>query len=62
MIVGRIVYQGRKLSLRNQWANTCLWDLCCIQDRPDVDDHCYLPMDRLLERQEAIQKKLVAKH
>ena len=62
MIVGRIVYQGRKLSLCNQWANTCLWDLCCIKDRPDVDDHCYLPMDRLLERQEAIQKKLVAKH
>ena len=62
MIVGRIVYQGSKLSLCNQWANTCLWDLCGVQDRPDVEDHCYLPMDRLLERQEAIQKKLVAKH
>ena len=62
MIVGRIVYQGSKLSLCNQWANTCLWELCGIQDRPDVEDHCYLPMDRLLERQEAIQKKLVAKH
>jgi transposase len=62
MIVGRIVYQGSKLSLCNQWANTCLWELCGIQGRPNVDDHCYLAMDRLLKRQEAIQKKLVAKH
>jgi hypothetical protein len=62
MIVGRIVYQGSKLSLCNQWANTSLWELCGIPGRPDVDDHCYLPMDRLLERQEAIQKKLAARH
>lgn len=62
MIVGRIVYQGSKLSLCNQFANTSLWELCGVIDRPDVDKHCYLPMDRLLERQEAIQKKLAAKH
>lgn len=62
MIVGRIIYQGSKLSLCNQWANTSLWELCGIEGRPDVEDHCYLPLDRLLERQEAIQKKLVNKH
>lgn len=62
MIVGRIVYQGSKLSLCNQWENTSLWELCGIHGRPDVEDHCYLPLDRLLERQEAIQKKLVSKH
>lgn len=62
MIVGRIVYQGSKLSLCNQWANTCLWELCGIEGPPDVEDHCYTPMDRLLERQGAIQKKLAAEH
>ena len=62
MIVGRIVYQGSKLSLCNQWPNTCLWELCGVEGRPDVEDHCYLPMDRLLQRQSAIQKKLAAKH
>jgi transposase len=62
MIVGRIIYQGSKLSLCNQWANTSLWELCGIVGRPDVEDHCYHPLDRLLERQGAIQKKLAAKH
>ena len=62
MIVGRIIYQGSKLSLCNQWPNTCLWELCGIHDRPDVEEHCYLPLDRLLERQRAIQKKLAARH
>ena len=62
MIVGRIIYQGSKLSLCNQWANTCLWELCGIEDRPDVEDHCYDPLDRLLERQQSIQKKLASKH
>lgn len=62
MVVGRIVHQGSKLGLCNQWANTCLWELCGIRGRPDVEEHCYLPMDRLLERQRAIQKKLAAKH
>ena len=62
MIVGRIVYQGSKLSLCNQWKNTCLWELCGIKGQPDVDKHCYAPLDRLLERQQAIQKKLAKKH
>ena len=65
MIIGRVIYQGSKLSLCNQFANTCLWDLCGVTDdgqRPDVDEHCYQPLDRLLERQPAIQKKLAANH
>ena len=62
MIVGRILYQGSKLSLCNQWADTSLWEQCGIEGRPDVEEHCYLPLDRLLERQRAIQKKLAARH
>jgi len=62
MIAGRIVYQGSKLGLCNQWQNTCLWELCGIKGKPDVDKHCYAPLDRLLERQQAIQKKLAKKH
>ena len=62
MVVGRVVYQGSKLSLCNQYANTCLWELCGIEGRPDVEEHCYEPLDRLLERQGAIQKKLAKKH
>lgn len=62
MIVGRLIYQGSKLGLCNQWQNTSLWELCAINGRPDVDKHCYAPLDRLLARQQAIQKKLASKH
>lgn len=62
MIVGRIVYQGSKLSLCNQWEDSRLWELCGVQGRPDVETHCYEPLDRLLERQPAIQDKLARKH
>jgi len=62
MIVGRIVYQGSKLSLCNQWEDSRLWELCGVQGRPDVETHCYEPLDRLLERQPAIQDKLAGKH
>src|SRR6202045_5068520 len=55
MIVGRIVYAGSKLALANQWKNTALWELSDVEGKVDVDLHCYLPMDRLLERQSAIQ-------
>jgi len=62
MVIGRVVYQGSKLSLCNQFSNTCLWELCGVEGRPDVEDHCYEPLDRLLQRQSAIQKKLADKH
>src|SRR5258707_4987761 len=60
MIVGRIVYAGSKLALSNQWKNTALWALSGVEGKVDVDLHCYLPMDRLLERQSAIQRTLAA--
>ncbi len=62
MIVGRLVYAGSKLSLSNRHPNTCLWELCGIAEPPDVDEHCYEPMDRLLQRQAAIQKNLARRH
>jgi transposase len=62
MIVGRVVYAGSKLALSNQWKNTALWELCGVEGSVDVEEHCYLPMDRLLERQQAIQRTLASKH
>jgi hypothetical protein len=62
MIVGRILYGGSKLALSNQLKNTALWELCGVEGKVDVDLHCYLPMDRLLERQSAIQRTLAARH
>ena len=62
MIVGRIIYAGSKLALSNQWKNTALWELSGVEGKVDVDLHCYLPMDRLLERQGAIQRTLAARH
>jgi hypothetical protein len=53
MIVGRIVYAGSKLALSNQWKNTALWELCGVEGKVDVEEHCYLPMERLLERHSA---------
>ena len=62
MIVGRLVYAGSKLSLCNHHRNTCLWELCGVEGPPDVDVHCYEPMDKLLQRQRAIQKNLARRH
>ena len=50
MIVGRLVYAGSKLALSNQWKNTALWELCGLEGPVDVEEHCYLPMDRLEAR------------
>ena len=62
MIVGRVVYAGSKLALSNQWKNMALWELCGVDGPVDVEEHCYLPMDRLLQRQRAIQRTLASKH
>jgi len=62
MVAGRIIYAGSKLSLCHQQDNSSLWEIAGIQGAVDVDQHCYLPLDRLLERQQAIQKKLAKKH
>jgi transposase len=62
MIVGRLVYAGSKLSLSNRHKDTALWELCGVDGAVDVEKHCYASMDRLLERQKAIQQKLAGKH
>jgi len=62
MIVGRVIYAGSKLSLSHQWKNTALWELCGVAGAVDVREHCYDALDRLLERQEAIQVRLAKQH
>lgn len=62
MIVGRLVYSGSKLALSHRWEDTALWELCGIEGPVDVDNQCYGPMDRLLQRQDAIQMALAKKH
>src|ERR1041385_2926780 len=62
MIIGRLLYAGSKLSLAHQWKSTVLWELCGVAGPVDVEHHCYQPMDRLLERQKAIQKALAKRH
>jgi transposase len=62
MIAGRLVYAGSKLSLSHCGSFSALWEICGIDDVVDVDTHCYDAMDKLLERQDAIQKKLARKH
>lgn len=63
MIVGRLIYAGSKLSLTNVNKDSSLWEVCGITDSEiDVNTHCYDAMDRLFERQDAIQKHLAKKH
>ena len=64
LIIGRIVFQGSKLALTGVYLDSALWELCGhpAGKRPDVEEHAYLPMDRLLERQASIQKQLAQRH
>ena len=64
MIVGRLVYQGSKLSLTNMYNDTMLWSLAGheLGARPDVEKHCYKPMDELLKRKDRIERKLIKRH
>jgi transposase len=64
MITGRILYQGSKLSLVNTFKDTALWELAghVFGERPDVEKHCYKPMDELLKRKNIIDGKLAKKH
>jgi len=64
MIIGRILYQGSKLSLVNQYMDTSLWELAGHDygERPNVEKHCYRPMDELLKRKTRIERKLAKKH
>lgn len=63
MIIGKVIYAGSKLSLTRIAPDSCLWNICGANDESiDVNSHCYQSMDRLFERQDAIQRKLAAKH
>jgi len=64
LITGRIVHQGSKLALTSLYADSALWELAGhpVGRRPDVDRSAYAVMDRLLERQPAIQKTLAGRH
>jgi hypothetical protein len=62
MIAGRLVYAGSKLSLSHCSSYSALWEICGINGDINVDKHCYNAMDKLFERQEAIQKKLAERH
>jgi transposase len=62
MIVGRLVYQGSKLSLSNCASYSALWEICGINGGIDVEKHCYDAMGALFSRQEAIQTALAKKH
>jgi len=62
MIIGRLVYAGSKLSLSHCTSYSSLWEVCGIESDINVNNHCYDAMDKLLERQDAIQSKLASKH
>ena len=62
MIIGRLVFQGSKLSLSHCSSYSALWEVCGIAGNIDVDTHCYESMDKLFVRQEAIQQALAKKH
>jgi len=64
MIIGKIIYQGSKLYLTNMYQDTALWELSGHKFgvRPDVEEHCYAPMDNLMIRKNKIEKKLATKH
>ena len=61
MIIGRLVFGGSKLALSHCGSYSALWDVCGIED-VDVNVHCYGVMDKLYERQNAIEKNLAKKH
>ncbi len=62
MIVGRVVYQGSKLSLTQRWRDTGLWPLCGVEENPPDVDAAYAALDRLVARQPAIQRALARRH
>ena len=62
MIVGRIVYAGSKSALSTNGRRPPRGSCAASNGPVDVEEHCYEPMDRLLERQKAIQRTLASKH
>lgn len=64
MVVGRLVYQGSKLHLCHLHQDTFVWEATGYTDEktPNVDRHCYRALDKLLLRQNSIQKELANRH
>ena len=64
MIIGKVLWQGSKLHLVNQYMKTALWELAehDFGIRPDDEKHCQAPMDELLKRKSRIERKLAKKH
>ena len=64
MIVGRLLYQGSKLHLCHLHSDSFVWEASgyTSEEIPDVDKHCYRALDKLLARQNAIQKGLAKLH
>ena len=64
MIIGRVLYQGSKLSLVNQYKDTVLWEQAGheLGVKPDVKKNCYAPMDELKKRKNRIDVKFAKKH
>jgi transposase len=61
MIISRVIEARSKLALSQSGSFSCLWELCGVDGPVDVNKNCYESMDRLLERQAAIQKNLATR-
>ena len=64
MILGRLIHQGSKLHLCNLHQDSYVWAVTGYGEThdPEVDKHCYQVLDKLLSRQQAIQKTLAKQH
>ena len=60
MIASRILHPQSKLALTRDWNNTTLSESLGVEDADE--DGLYAAMDWLYERQEAIEKRLTARH
>ena len=58
MIVGRIVYQGSKLSLSRATDISHLWEICGVEGEVDVDKHCYEAMMNYIHDKVSSRKNL----
>lgn len=62
MIIGRILYQGSKLSLSRISRFSNMWEMLGCQELASNPDNLYEAMDELLKRQDLIQGKLFQRH
>ena len=60
MIASRILCPQSKLALTRDWGNTTLGELLGVEEADD--EALYAAMDWLYERQDAIEKRLAARH